>query len=137
MISLCKAWICSDVILRNEFTILAQIVESPVCTDKICLILVFSYALNTRVGICTNIVIICTITYTLRCQQYHHYRGSSYVDPGAIVYDLLRHTKCYRQAPLIPDTIGTYTVSYDAPDFAGNCNYNSAPSTSSNLHQFH
>ena len=47
--------------------------------------------------------------------------GSSYVDPGAISYDLSYGIQNVTGTGTVnSDTIGTYTVSYDALDFAGN-----------------
>ena len=52
--------------------------------------------------------------------------GSPYVDPGAISYDLSYGIQNVTGTGTVnSDTIGTYTISYDAPDFAGNpANYN-------------
>ena len=47
--------------------------------------------------------------------------GSPYVDPGAISYDLSYGIQNVTGTGTVnSDTIGTYTISYDAPDFAGN-----------------
>ena len=47
--------------------------------------------------------------------------GSPYVDPGAISYDLSYGIQNVTGTSTVnSDTIGTYTVSYNAPDFAGN-----------------
>ena len=47
--------------------------------------------------------------------------GSPYVDLGAISYDLSYGIQNVTGTGTVnSDTIGTYTISYDAPDFAGN-----------------
>ena len=47
--------------------------------------------------------------------------GSSYVDPGAISYDLSYGIKDVTSTDsVITSQVGTYHIEYDAPDFAGN-----------------
>ena len=48
------------------------------------------------------------------------YVGSSYVDPGAISYDLSYGILDVTGASTVIGTVGTYDVTYDASDFAGN-----------------
>ena len=49
------------------------------------------------------------------------YVGSSYVDAGAISYDISYGIKDVTGASTVDtSTAGTYDVTYDAPDFAGN-----------------
>ena len=48
------------------------------------------------------------------------YVGSSYVDAGAISYDLSYGILDVIGASTVTGTVGTYDVTYDAPDFAGN-----------------
>ena len=48
------------------------------------------------------------------------YVGSSYVDAGAISYDISYGIKDVTGTSTVTGTAGTYDVTYDAPDFAGN-----------------
>ena len=48
------------------------------------------------------------------------YVGSPYVDAGAISYDLSYGILDVTGASTVTGTVGTYNVTYDAPDFAGN-----------------
>ena len=46
------------------------------------------------------------------------YVGSRYVDAGAISYDLSYGILDVTGASTVTGTVGTYNVTYDAPDFA-------------------
>ena len=48
------------------------------------------------------------------------YVGSSYVDAGAISYDISYGIQNVTGTSTVTGTVGTYDVTYDAPDFAGN-----------------
>ena len=48
------------------------------------------------------------------------YVGSSYVDPGAISYDISYGIQNVTGTSTVTSTVGTYDVTYDAPDSAGN-----------------
>ena len=48
------------------------------------------------------------------------YVGSSYVDAGAISYDISYGIQNVTGTSTVTSTVGTYDVTYDAPDSAGN-----------------
>ena len=77
----------------------------------------------TQENLLDNNIIIDTVSpliYLYGANNTVSYVGSPYVDAGAISYDLSYGIKDVTGTSTVTGTVGTYDVTYDAPDSAGN-----------------